>query len=240
MKKILFIIATSLSLSSCLDHLLESDKTETSKEVVNQDKTGEAKETRKSNESFEKNSPGRFPVASQRLLTLSELQSNKYSASDLSIMRNEIFARHGYKFNSGGEMDQYFRKQNWYKAKHSDVSSLLSPLEKQNIDLIKKASDVINGSSEVLQDNIPQLEDEAGGYGNIMVENLRLRDKPSLDGETIVLLKKDSFVNVDEQTTFKTTIELNGEEVTDVWFKIVSEDGKVGWVHGCCIDVTWP
>ena len=81
---------------------------------------------------------------------------------------------------------------------------------------------------EVIQENIPKLEEEAGGYGNIMVENLKLRDHPTLDGLTIALLKKDSFVNVIEESTFKSTIELNGKEISDVWFKINTEDGKIG------------
>ena len=235
-------------MSSCLDHLLESDKTEYKKESISREdhkriKKVEDKRVNKIDDKaipVKKNIPGQYAFVSQRLLTSYELQNNKYSAFDLSIMRNEIFARHGYKFSAGGEMDQYFRNQNWYQAKYNDVSSLLSEIEKQNIDLILKVSEFLSQTSTSIQDNIPQLEDMAGGYGNIMVENLKLRDHPTLDGLTIALLKKDSFVNVIEESTFKSTIELNGKEISDVWFKINTEDGKIGWVHGCCIDVTWP
>ena len=52
-------------------------------------------------------------------------------------MRNEIFARYGYIFNSGGEMEAYFKKQDWYSAHHSDVNNFLTELEKENIKQIK-------------------------------------------------------------------------------------------------------
>ena len=239
-KKIIFFICISLTLSSCLDHLLEKDKIESKVDGVSNKNNEKPIEVVDKNVPVEKNSFGRFPITSQRLLTSYELQNSEYSSSDLSIMRNEIFARHGYKFVAGGEMDQYFKNQNWYQPKHNDVSSLLSEVELQNVDLILKVSEVINNSSAFIPDNTPQLEDEAGGFGYILVENLRLRDKPSLDGETVGLLKKNSFVNVENLSSFKTIIELNGEEINDVWFQIITEDNLTGWVHGCCIDVTWP
>jgi len=51
-------------------------------------------------------------------------------------MRNEIFARHGYIFQTA-EMKQYFQKQSWYKPQHSNVTAKLSSIETKNIDLIK-------------------------------------------------------------------------------------------------------
>ena len=78
---------------------------------------------------------GRFPQASKRLLTASDLQGlSKY---DLKIMRNEIFARHGFIFQTN-EMKNYFQNQSWYKPKYRDVSSLLSNIEKKNLELIKR------------------------------------------------------------------------------------------------------
>ncbi len=79
---------------------------------------------------------GKYPFASQRLLTTNELKA--YTANELRIMRNEIFARHGYIFIKGGEMDTYFRKQSWYKPKYSNVNNLMSKIEMQNIQTIKQ------------------------------------------------------------------------------------------------------
>lgn len=79
--------------------------------------------------------PGKYTFASYRLLSKDELL--KMSKSELQIMRNEIFARYGYIFNSGSEMDSYFKKQKWYGGQHPDVSIFLNGLEKENIELIQ-------------------------------------------------------------------------------------------------------
>ena len=52
-------------------------------------------------------------------------------------MRNWIFARHGYKFKTAN-MQEYFNAQDWYVGVNDDVSSMLSSIEKKNIELIKR------------------------------------------------------------------------------------------------------
>lgn len=79
---------------------------------------------------------GRFTQASLRPLSKNELE--KMSKEDLKIMRNEIFARYGYRFKPGGEMDKYFEKQDWYSAQHDNVNDFLTGLEKENLKLIKQ------------------------------------------------------------------------------------------------------
>lgn len=76
------------------------------------------------------------PNASQHILTDEDL--NKLSKQELQIMRNEIFARHGYIFRKGGKMDTFFRKQEWYQPKYKNVNHLLSEIEKENIKNIRK------------------------------------------------------------------------------------------------------
>jgi hypothetical protein len=78
--------------------------------------------------------PGRFPEASLRFLTSDEL--NTISKYDLKIMRNEIFARYGYIFQTE-DMRDYFSGQTWYSPRYNDVNSFLTKIEKKNIDLIK-------------------------------------------------------------------------------------------------------
>lgn len=57
------------------------------------------------------------------------------SPSELRIMRNEIFARYGYKFNSA-DLKEYFSSQKWYIPKYDNVNNYLTEIDKQNIDLI--------------------------------------------------------------------------------------------------------
>lgn len=81
--------------------------------------------------------PGKYAHASTRPLSTDELQQR--SQYELKLMRNEIFARYGYRFRSGGEMDTYFRQQKWYRPQHADVKQFLTSLEKSNIKLIQAA-----------------------------------------------------------------------------------------------------
>jgi len=79
---------------------------------------------------------GKYPQTSKRLLSKDELI--EMTKHDLKIMRNEIFARYGYQFQAGGEMDNYFKKQNWYSGQHDNVNDFLTELEKENIKLIQQ------------------------------------------------------------------------------------------------------
>jgi hypothetical protein len=67
-------------------------------------------------------------------MTNSELE--KYTKDDLAIMRNEIYARHGYIFNDN-KFKSYFIEKEWYKPYYVDVSFMLSIIENRNIELIK-------------------------------------------------------------------------------------------------------
>lgn len=80
------------------------------------------------------NTKGEFPQASERLLRSSDLEYMTFQ--DLAIMRNEIFARHGYIFKTEHIRD-HFSRQPWYKPRFDDVTSMLTQIEKQNIELIK-------------------------------------------------------------------------------------------------------
>ena len=74
-------------------------------------------------------------VATGRALSEHDLKG--ISKQDLKLMRNEIFARHGYIFKSP-ELNNYFKQKPWYKPQHEDVNGLLSPEERENVELIKK------------------------------------------------------------------------------------------------------
>lgn len=75
---------------------------------------------------------GLFPYTSTRKLTYSDIAH--LSDYELKIMRNEIYARHGYIFQSK-DMKQYFSKQSWYRPTTSNVK--LSSIEQYNVNFIK-------------------------------------------------------------------------------------------------------
>lgn len=81
---------------------------------------------------------GRFAYTSKILLN--DKLFEKLDKKTLRIMRNEIMARHGYRFQSK-DLQEYFCKQSWYKPAASNASVKLSLLEQLNVDLIKSVED---------------------------------------------------------------------------------------------------
>lgn len=85
------------------------------------------------------NLDGKYTYASNYFLD--EYDLNDFSKNGLKIMRNEIFARYGYIFKEGGEMNDYFKDQKWYTPKYKNVNSKITKLEKFNIKIIKSYED---------------------------------------------------------------------------------------------------
>ena len=82
-----------------------------------------------------------IPDSNTRYLTKAELWDWQYDA--LGYILNEIFARHGYPFISGGKYDNYFSKQVWYSNSviydtPQECYKHLSNLEWKNEQLIKE------------------------------------------------------------------------------------------------------
>ncbi len=60
------------------------------------------------------------------------------SKSEIRILRNTIYARHGRSFKSS-DLNNYFRGFSWYNPYRSEVPpSELSAIEKHNINLLSK------------------------------------------------------------------------------------------------------
>lgn len=56
---------------------------------------------------------------------------------DLEIIRNAIYARHGYTFQNR-KMRYFFDSVDWYIPVYTDITNQLTYLEKKNIDLLKR------------------------------------------------------------------------------------------------------
>lgn len=79
---------------------------------------------------------GKNIVISQKIDTLDLLDLNK---EQLRFLRNEIFARRGYIFQSQ-DLNEYFLKFNWYEPKYSsnEIINYLSVIDQTNIEQIKQ------------------------------------------------------------------------------------------------------
>lgn len=78
---------------------------------------------------------GRYAFASENMLNIAEIEN--MTKTDLRMMRNEIYARHGYSFKMK-DMRAYFENQDWYMPMNTDVRNMLTPIEKKNEELIKR------------------------------------------------------------------------------------------------------
>jgi hypothetical protein len=76
---------------------------------------------------------GAYPDASSRVLD--EEDVNNLTKEELEVMRNEIYARHGYSFKDKA-MRAYFDTTAWYVPMGIDIRQNLTDIEVQNIDLI--------------------------------------------------------------------------------------------------------
>ncbi len=75
---------------------------------------------------------------SQRRLTEDDLFGK--SAWELDVMRNEPFARHGYRFKRA-DLRNHFSQFSWYEpdtSSQSRVAQRLSPTEQYNAEVIRK------------------------------------------------------------------------------------------------------
>lgn len=86
------------------------------------------------NKATTKTLPGVYPEASYRKLVASDMRG--LTKWDLKIMRNEIYARHGYIFKTQ-EMIDYFFGHSWYNPRYNNVESKLSAIENYNIKFIQ-------------------------------------------------------------------------------------------------------
>lgn len=71
----------------------------------------------------------------QRELTESDLDG--LSQWQLKLLRNEVFARHGYIFQTT-DMQLVFSQYSWYTPEYNNVNDMLSDTERYNVTLIKR------------------------------------------------------------------------------------------------------
>jgi hypothetical protein len=80
--------------------------------------------------------PGDFPEGSTRYLSYNDVAG--LSKWQLSVMRNEIYARHGYIFTQNMAIKNHFERQSWYVPMYYNVDGFLTKTEKYNINFIKQ------------------------------------------------------------------------------------------------------
>ncbi len=186
----------------------------------------------------------------------SELPQHAYSKKELinktpnglRIIRNEIFARHGYIFKSS-DLKEHFSAKNWYKPLFSDVNHLLTPMDKANIQLIlsleselkKPLSEKITGQwvNKRYIDNLlntksarksqqyarnAYIKFDTSSYASFCFSfHERVGSKYSLD-ENLILFDNYSENEVSACLINPETLVLNLHNSTDTMIKMKAED----------------
>lgn len=169
---------------------IETEAAGTQEEMTDLVKDDASKETSKEQESQETEATETetdgeyiFPESDTRLLTSEELSS--IPANQLRLARNEIFARRGRLFTSA-ELQEYFESKDWYEGtiKPEEFSdSMLSEIEKENIDLIKA------------REELGDILDTAAAYKKIMDENQLFGWNGLLDYGRIEVSMSDNYAD---------------------------------------------
>ena len=85
-------------------------------------------------EEFEANE-GQFLMPDSHTRELTQEDIIAFSLEDINLAKNEIFARHGYTFNTES-IQQYFDSQSWYE-KDPDYDGELSEVEASNVNFLE-------------------------------------------------------------------------------------------------------
>lgn len=78
---------------------------------------------------------GEYPQSSTKLLAEKDVENME--RDELRIMRNEIYARHGYSFKLP-DMREHFNRLDWYMPIATNIKTQLTETEKKNAALIKR------------------------------------------------------------------------------------------------------
>ena len=131
MKKLILIPFLALAFTAAICNKSDDSASDQKKKELEMQKNSQGSV----NNSAGGNTNSLYPEASERLLTSDDVSN--MAGWDLKIMRNEIYARHGYIFKTE-EMRSYFSYEKWYVPKYEKVDDKLTDVEKKNIELIKR------------------------------------------------------------------------------------------------------
>jgi len=117
------------------------------------------------------------------------------SAGDLRILRNAIFAMHGYKFKSA-DLEEYFNDFKWYAPQYTDVTRFLNQTEKNNIATIQRHEGKAPSASARAKGISSRLSsvDFTGDYSDIVCyTRLTRADLSGLSAEELRILRNTIY-----------------------------------------------
>ena len=118
----------------------------------------------------------------------------RFSKPQLRLMRNEILARHGWKFQSK-DLKEYFGKQSWYKPVDDNSSIKLNIIEMTNIQLLK-TEEAVSDENRVRYENYEAAPAMAESVDGVTVVTTEEQFINALGNDRIVQLGPDVHLNL--------------------------------------------
>ena len=120
-------------------------------------------------------------INAQKLRSCSQCSTQKYKPSDikqhklfeLELLRNEIFARHGYKFKNY-RLEEYFSNFEWYKYDYKKPLKTihLNAIEKHNVALFKRKEKEIKHNRELLINELKKLKKAVNTNNDVYIKSV--------------------------------------------------------------------
>ncbi len=137
-------------------------------------------------------------ICDKQLVTEKQLEGK--SPEELSLLRNEIYARKGYIF-SEGKYDNYFQRKSWYKPIKSNNELTLTDIESKNINLIKSLEDKSRKKREAAISDLKKLKNALNNNDKNSIESFlgKMKEEESTYYEGLLESLKETFnhINLD-------------------------------------------
>ncbi|PTS92420.1 YARHG domain-containing protein [Pedobacter sp. HMWF019] len=85
-------------------------------------------------------------------------QIEHLSIDEIRYLTNDLFARKGYKFKKGEEVDSYYIQKAWYKPVKNNDQIVFNGIEKQNISLFQSKALFLKSKREKMISEIKMLK----------------------------------------------------------------------------------
>lgn len=155
-----------------------------------------------------------IPDSDKKLLTTEVL--NNLDKSELDYARNEIYARHGYKFTID-KYQIYFSKKSWYTPNDSFSEKNFNETEQKNL---KTIDEYVNSINKLVVEVV-------NNYGNYDLDGDGKSEKISLvfqENNTKFILYVNGYKIAQTGTNFKNTMYLYDIDVDDKLFEVAIVD----------------
>jgi len=118
----------------------------------------------------------------------------RFSKPQLRLMRNEILARHGWKFQSK-DLQEHFGSQSWYKPVADNGSIKLNVIEMINVQLLK-SEEAVADENRVRYENSQAAPEMAKAVDGVVTVTTEEQFINAIGNDRVVLIDEDVHLNL--------------------------------------------